>query len=148
MKYVNPEELNAMVSELLSKLNASDFSDPEEYRLSQAYTALPIGMGWEEYNLLRPDGEVLIIFAESGEVVRTRRSFDLLRILAWGAMRYHPLATLIPDRPAEAFDCSCGESGRVESAAGELIACVFCNGLSWIVREDDAVESEEPLGVK
>jgi hypothetical protein len=54
MKYVDPDKLNVVVSELLVGLSPSDFVDVEEYRLSKEHTALPIGFGLFSHFLLRP----------------------------------------------------------------------------------------------
>src|SRR5262245_23779098 len=138
MKYVNPEKLNVVVSELLPKLSPSDFADAEEYRLSQKFTALPIGSGSFSYFLLHPDGEVISIDClDSVKVERSRESYRLSTILAWGAERYPALAPLIPERPPEAEDCPlCGGSGM--SVAGDEITCLWCSGLRWAVVEGKA----------
>jgi hypothetical protein len=140
MKNVNPEKLNVVVNELLPELSPSDFADAEEYRLSQKFTALPIGSGSFSYFLLHPDGEVISIDSlDSIEVERSRESYRLSTILAWGAERYPALAPLIPERPPEAEDCPlCGGSGTDVSVAGDEIACVWCSGLRWAVMESKA----------
>src|SRR5262245_62656607 len=99
MKYVSPKKLNVVVNELLPELSPSDFADAEEYRLSQKFTALPIGSGSFSYFLLHPDGEVISIDCIDSEgVERSRESYSLSKILAWGAERYPALAHLITDR--------------------------------------------------
>ena len=140
MKYVNPEKLNVVVTELLPELSPSDFADAEEYRLSQKFTALPIGSGSFSYFLLHPDGEVISIDSlDSVEVERSRESCRLSTILAWGAERYPALAPLIPERPPEAEDCPlCGGSGTDVSVVGDEMTCVWCNGLRWAVLEGKA----------
>src|SRR5262245_26941501 len=145
MKYVNPQELNVVVNELLPELSPSDFADAEEYRLSQKFTALPIGSGSFSYFLLHPDGEVISIDClDSEEVERSRESYRLSTILAWGAERYPALAPLIPERPPEAEDCPlCGGSGNDVSVAGDEMTCVWCNGLRWAVVEGRAKATTE-----
>jgi hypothetical protein len=140
MKYVDPDKLNVVVSELLVGLSPSDFVDVEEYRLSKEHTALPIGFGLFSHFLLRPDGEVISIDSlDSIEIERSRESYHLLRILAWGIERYPALASLIPERPPEAEDCPlCGGSGTNVSVAGNEITCVWCSGLRWAVEEGRA----------
>jgi len=140
MKYVNPEKLNVVVNELLPELSPSDFADAEEYRLSQKFTALPIGSGSFSYFLLHPDGEVISIDClDSVEVERSRESYRLSTILAWGAERYPALALLIPERPPEAEDCPlCGGSGTDVSVAGDEMTCLWCSGLRWAVEEGKA----------
>jgi hypothetical protein len=135
MKYVNPKKLNVVVNELLPELSPSDFVDAEEYRLSQKFTALPIGSGSFSYFLLNPDGEVISIDSlDSEEVERSRESYRLATILAWGTERYPALAPLIPDRPPEAEDCPlCGGSGTDVSATSDEMTCVWCSGLRWAV---------------
>jgi len=137
VKYVNPERLNVVVSELLAGLSPSDFADAEEYRLSKEFAALPIGFGLFSYILLRQDGEVISIdSSDSVEIERSRESYHLLRILAWGAERYPALASLIPERPPEAKDCPlCGGSGTNVSIAGDEMSCVWCSGLHWAVED-------------
>ena len=140
MKYVNPEKLNVVVNELLPELSPSDFADTEEYRLSQKFTALPIGSGSFSYFLLHPDGEVISIDSlDSVEIERSRESYRLSTILAWGAERYPALAPLIPERPPEAEDCPlCGGSGTDVSFAGNEMTCDWCSGLRWVVVEGKA----------
>jgi hypothetical protein len=140
MKYVNPEKLNVVVNELLAGLSPSDVADAEEYRLSKEFTALPIGIGFFSYNFLRPDGEVIsIAYFDSIEIGRSRKSYNLLRTLAWGAERYPALAPLIPERPPEAEDCPlCRGSGTNVSISGNDVTCVWCSGLRWAVEEGRA----------
>lgn len=140
MNYVNLEKLNVVVNELLPKLSPSDFADAEEYRLSQEFTALPIGFGSFSYFLLQPGGEVISIDClDSIEVERSGESYRLLTILAWGAERYPALATLIPERPPEAENCPlCGGSGTNVSAIGEEMTCAWCSGLRWAVVDGKA----------
>jgi len=148
MKYLNPEKLNVVVNELLPELSPSDFADAEEYRLSQKFTALPIGSGSFSYFLLHPDGEVISIDTlDSEEVERSSESYRLSTILAWGAERYPALAPLIPERPPEAEDCPlCGGSGTDVSVASAEMACVWCSGLRWTVLEGKAkAVTEESL---
>jgi hypothetical protein len=137
MNYVNLEKLNLLVNDLLPKLSPSEFANAEEYRLSQEFTALPIGFGSFCYFLLRPDGEVISIDClDSVEVERFQESYRLLTILAWGAERYPALATLIPERPPEAEDCPlCGGFGAKVSDIGDEMPCVWCSGLRWAVVE-------------
>jgi hypothetical protein len=145
VKYVNPEKLNVVVTGLLPELSPSDFADAEEYRLSQKFTALPIGSGEFSYFLLHPDGEVISIDClDSVEVERSCESYRLSTILAWGAERYPALAPLIPERPPEAEDCPlCGGSGTDVSVAGDEMTCVWCSGLGWAMVEGKAKATTE-----
>ena len=145
VKYVNPEKLNVVINGLLPELSPSDFADAEEYRLSQKFTALPIGSGEFSYFLLHPDGEVISIDClDSVEVERSCESYRLSTILAWGAERYPALAPLIPERPPEAEDCPlCGGSGTDVSVAGDEMTCVWCSGLRWTLVEGKAKATTE-----
>jgi len=145
MKSVNPKKLNVVVNELLPELSPSDFADAEEYRLSQKFTALPIGSGSFSYFLLHPDGEVISIDClDSVEVERSRESYRLSTILAWGAERYPALAPLIPERPPEAEDCPlCGGSGTNVSVAGDEMTCEWCSGLRWAMVDGKAKATTE-----
>jgi hypothetical protein len=136
VKYVNPEKLNVVVTGLLPELSPSDFADAEEYRLSQKFTALPIGSGEFSYFLLHPDGEVISI--DCLDSVEVERSCER------GAERYPALAPLIPERPPEAEDCPlCGGSGTDVSVAGDEMTCVWCSGLGWAMVEGKAKATAE-----
>lgn len=138
MKYVNLEKLKELITELFSGLDPRDFSDPEEYCLSQNFSALPIGVSLWTYVFLTPEGEVISTGFEPGELKRSRESQDLLNALVWGTERYPSLAALIPERPLESSDCPlCGGSGVYEVGrfSKETAVCVCCGGLGWVVRE-------------
>jgi hypothetical protein len=144
-KYVNPETLSAVVSNLLVHLSSSDFVDADEYRLSKELAALPLHCGWWDYIFLRPDGEVISVDMDSTEVERSCEIHKLLRALAVGAKRYPVLATLIPERPTEAEDCLlCKGSGTRLAIGGNEMLCPLCSGLRWTLLSDSSSHPPVP----
>jgi hypothetical protein len=135
VKYVNCDKLKEVISKLFSGLKPSDFADPEEYSLSQHLRALPVGMSLWAYVFLTPDGEVISMGYERGELERSRASRDLLNALVCGAERYPILAALIPERPQDSTDCPlCDGAGEYDVGrhSSRSAICVFCGGLGWV----------------
>ena len=142
MNIVTPR-YRAVLEGLLHRLEPHE-CDPAEYELARHLHALPLGLDLFSLCFITPEGETIRVeTTDSGEkVTRGNSPQELFRFMVTSVDRYPGLATLIPERPADATECPHCEGSQlsrisVDCSTGQASPCFPCVGMGWVLRKWD-----------
>lgn len=131
MKIVT-EEFTETIENLISNLRPEDFFNPQEYKLTQKYNALPFGADLFSDVFLTSSGEIIWDDYE-GEIGSSTNLQMLINLLVDAKTRYPELEKFIPNQSDDSKTCPiCRGFGILENSTGR---CFICGGLGWITDE-------------
>ena len=108
---------------------------------ARKYNALPLYAGWCGWGLLTPQGDVLEADEEEGGVALANEPWRTLYLVV-GAERFPEIASLLPQRPADATACSeCMGTGWVHvEGCRTQFPCGPCRALGWLAPSNKTME--------
>ena len=116
----------------------------EEQKIAASLNALPIYPDWSGFIAICPDGSFLYR-GEDGTVEQyVEPEWQLIALIS-GSKKYPELASLLPERPANANGCGdCNGTGRgiFEGRQLDNVYCGKCFGLGWVDEYIKALSEE------
>jgi hypothetical protein len=119
-----------------------DDSTPDQLGLREIVSelnVLPLMLDMGGCYALQPDGEVISFLWDDYKTIRPENDSRIRNIaLFQGSKKYDELLALIPEKPADAVQCSSCVGTGVEPFSAkngiDNLVC-YCGGLGWVPRE-------------